>query len=165
MMVHTNVFGRYEGPEEVNKRTPYYSCINLLSNYADTATAYVTVYDKHHLPAKNASVCFKLYNYAEYYTLAEVKTDENGRAQLNTGLGDLLIWAKQGDDYAFGKLDLRKQDHLVLILSDKGPNPWMSAGNLVMALDMVPPVGKPLNNHVSATAQLACEKRMAKEAS
>ena len=164
MMVHTNVFGRYEGPEEVNKRTPYYSCINLLSNYADTATAYVTVYDKRHLPAKNASVCFKLYNYAEYYTLAEVKTDENGRAQLNTGLGDLLIWAKQGDDYAYAQLDLRKQDHLVLILSDKGPNPWMSpAGNLIQRFDMVPPVGKPLNNNVSATAQLACEKRMAKE--
>ncbi len=80
MMVHTNVFGRYNGPEEVNKKTKYYSCINVLSNYADTATAYVTVYDKQHLPAKNASVCFKLYNYAEYYTLAEVKTDENGRA-------------------------------------------------------------------------------------
>ena len=164
MMVHTNVFGRYEGPEEVNKRTPYYSCINLLSNYADTATAYVTVYDKRHLPAKNASVCFKLYNYAEYYTLAEVKTDENGRAKLNTGLGDLLVWAKQGDDYAYAQLDLRKQDHLVLILSDKGPNPWMSpAGNLIQRFDMVPPVGKPLNNNVSATAQLACEKRMAKE--
>ncbi len=164
MMVHTNVFGRYEGPEEVNKRTPYYSCINLLSNYADTATAYVTVYDKRHLPAKNASVCFKLYNYAEYYTLAEVKTDENGRAQLNTGLGDLLIWAKQGDDYAYAQLDLRKQDHLVLILSYKGPNPWMSpAGNLVQRFDMVPPAGKPLNNNVSATAQLACDKRMAKE--
>ena len=164
MMVHTNVFGRYEGPEEVNKRTPYYSCINLLSNYADTATAYVTVYDKRHLPAKNASVCFKLYNYAEYYTLAEVKTDENGRAKLNTGLGDLLIWAKQGDDYAYAQLDLRKQDHLVLILSDKGPNPWLSpAGNLVQRFDMVPPVGKPLNNNVSATAQLACEKRLAKE--
>ena len=164
MMVHTNVFGRYEGPEEVNKRTPYYSCINLLSNYADTATAYVTVYDKRHLPAKNASVCFKLYNYAEYYTLAEVKTDENGRAKLNTGLGDLLIWAKQGDDYAYAQLDLRKQDHLVLILSDKGPNPWLSpAGNLVQRFDMVPPAGKPLNSNVSATAQLACEKRMAKE--
>ena len=164
MMVHTNVFGRYEGPEEVNKRTPYYSCINLLSNYADTATAYVTVYDKRHLPAKNASVCFKLYNYAEYYTLAEVKTDENGRAKLNTGLGDLLVWAKQGDDYAYAQLDLRKQDHLVLILSDKGPNPWMSpAGNLVQRFDMVPPAGKPLNNNVSATEQLACDKRMAKE--
>ena len=163
MMVHTNVFGRYEGPEEVNKRTPYYSCINLLSNYADTATAYVTVYDKRHLPAKNASVCFKLYNYAEYYTLAEVKTDENGRAQLNTGLGDLLVWAKQDNDYAYAKLDLRKQDHLVLILSDKGPNPWMSAGNLVQQYSMVPPVGKPLNNNVSTSAQMACDKRMAKE--
>ncbi|MBP5496767.1 MAG: transglutaminase domain-containing protein [Bacteroidales bacterium] len=164
MMVHTNVFGRYDGPEEVNKRTPYYSCINLLSNYADTATAYVTVYDKRHLPAKDATVCFKLYNYAEYYTLAEVKTDENGRAKLNTGLGDLLIWAKQGDDYSYAQLDLRKQDHLVLILSDKGPNPWMSpAGNLIQRFDMVPPVGKPLNNNVSASAQMACDKRLAKE--
>ena len=163
MMVHTNVFGRYDGPEEVNKRTQYYSCINVLSNYADTATAYVTVYDKRHLPAKDASVCFKLYNYAEYYTLAEVKTDENGRAQLNTGLGDLLVWAKQGDDYAYAQLDLRKQDHLVLILSDKGPNPWMSAGNLIQAFDMVPPVGKPAVNNVSASAQVACDKRLAKE--
>ncbi|MBR0304753.1 MAG: transglutaminase domain-containing protein [Bacteroidales bacterium] len=163
MMVHTNVFGRYEGPEEVNKRTPYYSCINVLSNYADTATAYITVYDKHHLPAKNASVCFKLYNYAEYYTLAEVKTDENGRAQLNTGLGDLLVWAKQGNDYTYAKLDLRKQDHLVMILSDKGPNPWISAGNLIQQFSMVPPAGKPLNNRVSAAAQLACNKRLAKE--
>ena len=163
MMVHTNVFGRYNGPEEVNKKTKYYSCINVLSNYADTATAYVTVYDKQHLPAKNASVCFKLYNYAEYYTLAEVKTDENGRAQLNTGLGDLLVWAKQGNDFAYAKLDLRKQNHLVLILNDNGPNPWMSAGNLVQQFSMVPPAGKPLNNRVSAAAQLACNKRLAKE--
>ena len=163
MMVHTNVFGDYHGPEEVNKKTKYYSCINVLSNYADTATAYVTVYDKQHLPAKNASVCFKLYNYAEYYTLAEVKTDENGRAQLNTGLGDLLVWAKQGNDYSYAKLDLRKQDHLVLILSDKGPNPWISAGNLIQQFSMVPPAGKPQNNTVSATAQLACNERMAKE--
>ena len=163
MMVHTNVFGRYDGPEEVNKRTPYYSCINVLSNYADTATAYVTVYDKRHLPAKDATVCFKLYNYAEYYTLAEVKTDENGRAYLNTGLGDLLIWAKQGDDYAFSKLDLRKQDHLVLILSDEGSNPWIYKGDPTLAFDMVPPVGKPVVNNVSASQQAVCDKRLAKE--
>lgn len=163
MMVHTNVFGDYHGPEEVNKKTKYYSCINVLSNYADTATAYVTVYDKQHLPAQNATVCFKLYNYTEYYTLAEVKTDENGRAQLNTGLGDLLVWAKQGNDYSYAKLDLRKQDHLVLILSDNGPNPWMSVGNLVQQFSMVPPVGKPQNNTANATAQLACNKRIAKE--
>ena len=28
---------------------------------------------------------------------------------------------------------------------------------------MVPPVGKPLNNNVSASAQMACDKRLAKE--
>ena len=163
MMVHTNVFGRYEGPEEVNKRTPYYSCINLLSNYADTATATIHVFDRKHRPAKGATVCFKLYNYAEYYTLAEVKTDENGCAKLNTGLGDLLIWAKQGDDFAFDKLDMREKHDLVLILGNETistPNPL---GSWSVPYTMVPPVGKPLNNNVSATAQLACEKRMAKE--
>lgn len=162
MMVHSNVFGRYNGSEEVNKQTPYYSCINMLSNYADTVTAYVTVYDKLHRPAKNASVCFKLYNYAEYYTLAEMKTDENGRAQLNTGLGDLLIWAKQGNDFAYNKLDLRKQNHLVLILSDQNAQ-QISDFPHFNTFKMNPPAGKPLNNNVSATAQLACDKRMAKE--
>lgn len=165
MMVHTNVFGRYEGPEEVNKRTPYYSCINLLSNYADTATATIHVFDSKHRPAKDATVCFKLYNYAEYYTLAEVKTDENGCASLNTGLGDLLIWVKQGDEFAFGKLDLREQHDLVLILGKDGStvnevNPF---GSWSVPYEMVPPVGKPLNNNVSASAQMACDKRMAKE--
>ena len=163
MMVHTNVFGRYEGPEEVNKRTPYYSCINLLSNYADTVTAYVHVYNRNHHPVKDATVCFKLYNYAEYYTLAEVKTDENGCAKLNTGLGDLLIWAKKGDEYAYDKIDLRKQNHLVLQLGGTVPREWMSEGVLLTTFDMVPPVGRPLDNNVSASAQAACDKRLAEE--
>ena len=160
MMVHTNVFGRYEGNEEINKKTPYYSCVNMLSNYADTVTAYVTVYDKFHRPAKDASVCFKLYNYAEYYTLAEVKTDENGRAKLNTGFGDLLVWAKKGNDYSWSKLDLRKQDHLVLILKDFDE---FSDFDTFHTFDMEPPKGRTLINNVSAAAQFACDKRMAKE--
>lgn len=159
MMVHTNVFGKYNGSEEVNKVTPYYSCINLLSNYADTITAYVTVYDKLHRPAKEASVCFKLYNYAEYYTLAEVKTDEYGRAKLNTGLGDLLVWAKDGNDFAYAKLDLRKQNHLVLILKDK--DDYVDA--IPVFLSMNPPKGKPIVNHVSTAARISCEKRLSKE--
>ncbi len=165
MMVHTNVFGKYNGSEEVNKQTPYYSCINLLSNYADTTTAYVTVYDKLHRPAKNASVCFKLYNYAEYYTLAEVKTDKDGHAKLNTGLGDLLIWAKQGNDFAWSKLDLRKQNHLVLILKDFEEATLSSEISIpnIKLLDMNPPAGKPLNSFVSTSAQAACDKRLAKE--
>ena len=163
MMVHTNVFGRYDGPEEVNKKTKYYSCINVLSNYADTATAYVHVYDHSHHPVKDATVCFKLYNYAEYYTLAEVKTDVNGCAKLNTGLGDLLIWAKKGDEFAFDKLDLRMQNHLVLELGTgtvNTPNPY---GSWSVPYTMKPPAGKPVVNNVSASKQAVCSKRLAEE--
>ena len=163
MMVHTNVFGRYDGPEEVNKRTPYYSCINVLSNYADTATAHVTVRDKHHNPVKDASVCFKLYNYAEYYTLAEVTTDADGHARLNTGLGDLLVWAKQGDDFAFDKQDLRRQDHIELTLCGGGRDTGMPGNPSTLMLDMAPPVGRPTANRVNPDAQTACDKRLAGE--
>ena len=74
MMVHTKAFGKYKGDEEVVKQTPLFSELNLLSHYAPTRKVTVTVQDENGLPLK-AQVKFKLYNYAEYYTLADMTTD------------------------------------------------------------------------------------------
>ena len=107
MMVHTKAFGKYKGDEEVVKRTGLYSELNLLSHYAPTRRVTVTVQDENGFPVK-AQVKFKLYNYAEYYTLADMTTDKEGKASLTTGLGDLMIWATDGETYIFRKLDVRK---------------------------------------------------------
>ncbi|MBR6048824.1 MAG: transglutaminase domain-containing protein [Bacteroidales bacterium] len=139
MMVHTKAFGKYKGDEEVVKRTGLYSELNLLSHYAPTRRVTVTVIDGNADPVEGAQVKFKLYNYAEYYTLATVITDAEGKASLTTGLGDLLIWTTDGDRYAFEKLDVRQDSTLTLTIPST-LNSQLSTLNF----EMVPPVaGEP----------------------
>ena len=134
MMVHSKAFGKYKGDEEVVKRTGLYSELNLLSHYAPTRRVTVIVVDENGLPVK-AQVKFKLYNYAEYYTLSTQTTDAQGQASLTTGLGDLLIWATDGDRTAFDKIDVRKDTVVTYVLYDTF-NFQLSTFNF----EMVPPV-------------------------
>lgn len=117
MMVHSKAFGKYKGDEEVVKRTALYSELNLLSHYAPTRRVTVTVQDEGGKPLPGAQVNFKLYNYAEYYTLSAQTTDAEGKASLTTGLGDLLVWATDGERYAFEKLDVRQDSTMTMRLS------------------------------------------------
>ena len=134
MMVHSKAFGRYKGDEEVVKQTALYSELNLLSHYAPTKKATVRVFDDNNKSVEGASVRFKLYNYSEFYTLATIKTDNNGIAQLTTGLGDLQIWATDGQNYNYVMMDVRKQDTVDIYLTREG-----GAEYTEMA-DVVPPV-------------------------
>lgn len=117
MMVHSKAFGLYHGDEEVVKQSELYSELNLLSHYAPTKKVTVTVYDSKNHPVEGANVKFKLYNYSEFYPLANIRTDDNGNASLTTGLGDLLIWATDGQHYCYAKLDVRQQQDVSLYLT------------------------------------------------
>ena len=117
MMVHSKAFGKYKGNEEVVKRTGLYSELNLLSHYAPTRRVTVTVQDESGAPLSGAQVKFKLYNYAEYYTLSTQTTDAEGKASLTTGMGDLLIWVTDGEHFAFEKLDVRQDSTLTLCMT------------------------------------------------
>ena len=137
MMVHSKAFGRYRGDEEVVRRTALYSELNLLSHYAPTRRVAITVLDSHGNPMQGAKVKFKLYNYAEYYPLSTQTTDAAGQAFLTTGLGDLLIWATDGERYAYEKLDVRQDSTLTLCLQQAVPQQPLTQ------LEVVPPaVGK-----------------------
>ena len=93
MLMHTKVFGNYDGPEEVVSRQPGLTEINVTDIYAPTRRLTVTVLDSLDTPVADATVEFKLYNYAEFYTVAHKQTDANGQASLTAGLGDMLVWA------------------------------------------------------------------------
>ena len=92
MLMHTKVFGDYDGPEEVMSRTACYTEINVIDNYAPTSQVTVVVTDSAGRPQSDALVEFKLYNYAEFYTVAKKTTDAQGRASLTAGHGDMLVW-------------------------------------------------------------------------
>ena len=160
MMVHTNVFGRYEGPEEVNKKTHYYSCINVLSNYADTVHLTVTVVDEQQKPVKDALVRFKLYNYAEYYTLAAKLTDENGQASLITGKGDLLIWVTKDDLYGYDKIDGRiENNHTIVLKPETKIAGQPDHREYWHDFTIVPPAGNPDIPVPDAARQARCDQR------
>lgn len=117
MMVHTTVFGgNYKGTEEVNYQTELYSKINLLPNYAPTKKIYVRVKDHKGNPVKDCDVDFGLYNYAEFYPIAQRKTDSSGLTYLTTGFGDLVIWANKNSNYAYKKITVKETDTLSLVI-------------------------------------------------
>lgn len=103
MMVHTNVFGLYNGPEEKNVQTGLYSVINLLGNYTATRDVKVKVVDEAGKPVPGATVNFNVYNYAEFYPVATGITNEDGSASIVSGMGDILVWANKDDIYGYAK--------------------------------------------------------------
>ena len=158
MMVHSKAFGKYKGDEEVVKRTSIYSELNLLNHYAPTRRVTITVLDADGKPLEGAQVKFKLYNYAEYYTLSTQTTDKDGHASLTTGLGDLLIWATDGEHYTFDKIDVRQDSTLALVFPST-----LNSQSTILNYEIVPPAaGEP---KVTATDEetAANAKRLAYE--
>lgn len=132
MLMHTKAFGNYDGPEEVMSLTPCYTEINVVDNYAPTAQVNVQVVNAKGKPVSGASVEFKLYNYAEFYTVANKTTDKLGHASLTAGKGDMLLWVSKGGLVATRKVSFGKDKQVKVVLKSKElPD--------VADLDIVPP--------------------------
>ena len=120
MLVHTKSFGISHGNENAINSYDNFTDVNNLAKYAITKKLFIKVLDKDNLPVSDALVEYQLYNYAEFYPLAVVPTNELGISQLETGLGDLLIWAHKGNKFDFKKISVGETDTLILILNREG---------------------------------------------
>jgi transglutaminase-like putative cysteine protease len=135
MLIHSKSFGP-SGNENSVLTSRNYSEINNLSKYAETKTIYVRVLDKENSPVPDAMVEYQLYNYAEFYPIAAVPTDSQGISRFETGLGDLVIWARKGEDFNFRKISVNEVDTILIRI---GP----LAGNVKnIDLDLGVPVVK-----------------------
>ena len=133
MLMHTKVFGQYDGPEEVMQHNACFTEIDVTSRYAPVARSYVQVLDVENHPVPDATVEFKIYNYAEFYTVLRRQTDAEGITSMQAGLGDLICWAHKGDAYGFRKIHIGDTDTLRLTLNHH-PGERYS-----IDLDIVPP--------------------------
>ena len=115
MLMHTNAFGNYDGPEEVVGRTPCTTEINVTANYAPVAPVTVRVLDKKGSPVATG-VEYKIYNYAEFFTAAVRQSDADGYATLSTGKGSLLAWAAKDGMYGYALCNAGSGDTAVIVL-------------------------------------------------
>lgn len=133
MLMHSKVFGRYEGKEEIMLRTPVYTEINLIQNYAPTGQVSLKVTDKDGKPVENAKVEFKIYNYAEFYTAATRYTDHSGLTSLSAGRGDMLVWASKEGAFGYARVSFGKDERIQIVLDKKEGETYSTS------LDIIPP--------------------------
>ncbi len=157
MLMHTKVFGHYDGPEEVMQVTKGYTEVNVINNYAPTAKSIVTVVDADGKPVVDADVEFKIFNYAQFTTVASKKTDAEGKTFLSAGKGDMLAWASKGGLFGYAKVSFGKDEQMTIVL-DKKP------GDLaIVDMDIVPPVDGSIPAEVTDEQKAENAKRMLEE--
>jgi hypothetical protein len=157
MLVHTRAYGRYMGSEDVVIAEDRFSELNLTSNYATTKRITVLVKKADGTPADSAKVEYQLYNYAEYYPIATGFTNTAGFTSLNTGMGDLVIWAAKDGEFGYQKLSVPEKDTLELLLNQSTP------ANPGEIFDLVPPHAAKVESSVTPEAKKANDIRLAKE--
>ena len=156
MLVNSNVFGKYNGPEEIILKEEKYTKVNMLSNYAPVKTIFAKVVNQNKEIVPRATVEFQLYNYAEFYPIAKKEVDNNGIASLQTGFGDLLIWAYKGNDFAYQKITVEQTDTIILQLHPHEAKEYSET------YDIVPPIAKE-PKQVSADGAAQNQLRLAQE--
>ena len=157
MLMHTKVFGKYNGPEDVMERTDGYTEINVIDNYAPSAKAVITVTDANGKPVKDALVEFKIYNYAEFNSVARKMTDADGKCSLSAGNGDMLVWASKDGKFGYSKVSFGKDGEVTIALNKK-------PGDVeTIALDIVPPVDGSIPAEVTPEQKEANAKRLLEE--
>ncbi|MDR0815570.1 MAG: transglutaminase domain-containing protein [Bacteroidales bacterium] len=142
MMVHTVVFGLYEGAEEKNNITPWFTRINILKHYADTRRVNVQVLDDNNQPVQDAIVKFNVFNGGSLSPVSTNATDKQGKVSVVSGKGDLLIWANKGDRFGY-KISMPLDENNVVRLNLRPGTP------LKDEFILNPPPGRPVKDVVT----------------
>jgi hypothetical protein len=158
MLTHTKVFGKYDGPEEVVLRTPNYTEINLIENYAKAAKATLRVVSAEGRPVEGARVSFCIYNSSQFFPAVAKYTDKNGSTSLSAGLGDMLVWASKDGAYGFEKVRFGEDKDVTITLDSPTGHPVSSR-----LLAIVPPPENVTLPEVTPEQRAENDRRMAYE--
>ena len=151
--MHIKVFGYYDGPKEVMKTRANYTEINVISNYAACAPLTVTVTDTAGSPVEGATVEFKLYNYAEFYTESRKTSDARDQASLSAGLGDMLVMAVCDGRFGVRKVSFGREPQATVMLDHA------IGDEFSFSIDIVPPAENANLPKVTGTRRAKNDRR------
>lgn len=90
MMVHARYFGKEDYPDKTAEDGGV-AYIGSTQNYAGTRQFELRVVDEEQKPIAGIMAELQVLNYGSYGNLITMYTDENGRAQIKIGLGDMRV--------------------------------------------------------------------------
>ena len=157
LLLHTRVFGDYDGPEEVISRNRNYTEINVVDNYGKTAKTTFTVVDSEGKPQANIPVEFKIYNYAEFCTVVRKTTDANGQTWLTAGLGCMMAYAAKDGKFGYQVFKSGEQDNVTITLNHE------EGTEEVFEFDMMPPAPTSILPEVTEEMRAENDRRIAHE--
>ena len=157
LLLHTRVFGRYYGPEEVIDETPNHTEINVVDNYGETSKMTLKVVDAEGNAVPDARVEFKIYNYAEFSGVAVKFTDENGETWMTAGNGDMMAYASKDGKFGFEEMPFGKKDQLVIVLDKQ------SGDEMILEYEITPPAQNAKMPEVTAEMRAENDRRFAYE--
>ena len=155
MLMHTRAFGDYRGPEEVMLRTSCFTEINLIDNYGSSARIDFHIIDEQGNSVSDARVDFKIYNYAEFCTVATKYADEDGRTFLTAGKGDMLVWASKNGRFGYAKASFGKTKEVTIKIEDEKFDS--------QSIDIIPPEERVLIPEVPADLKQENQRRLTYE--
>ena len=157
LLLHTRVFGRYYGPEEVIDETPNHTEINVVDNYGETSKMTLKVVDEEGNAVPDARVEFKIYNYAEFSGVAVKFTDENGETWMTAGNGDMMAYASKDGKFGFEEMPFGKKEQLVIVLDKQ------SGDEMIIEYEITPPAQNAKMPEVTAEMRAENDRRFAYE--
>lgn len=155
MMIHSRLFGSQGPRADVIGREGMVTMQNELSRYAAVKRIQVQVVNEEGLPAAGAEIAFEVLNGSEFYPIARMVTDEEGRAELTTGLGSLRVYGSSGGSFAWTDLDVR-QKHTCKLCLGKQPQAPEEAW---YAIDFIAPKDTPIHTEMLTKEQEKKGKR------
>ena len=157
LLLHTKVFGDYDGPEEVISQNNNYTEINVVSNYGQTAKTTFTVTDAEGTPQPGIPVEFKIYNYAEFCTVATKTTDNNGQTWLTAGQGCMMAYAAKDGKFGFQVFKSGERENVTIVLDHENGTADC------FEFDMVPPAPTSVLPEVTPEMRSENDRRVAHE--
>lgn len=163
LLLHTRVFGKYFGSEEVIDRNANYTEINVIDNYAKTAKLNVKVVDNEGNAVPDARVDFKIYNYSEYCTVATKHADNEGNTWLTAGLGTMMVYASKDGKFGYEVVKIGDVDNIMIELCRDGRKSVSSSEQIEEDYDIIPPAENAYIPDVSAEMRAENNRRLAVE--
>lgn len=123
LLVHTQTFSDYQvshGEELLGREAGRFT-YNRTAAYARTRRFGIRVLDVQGLPVCGARVSVEILNMAEYYPVAVLCTDREGRAEITLGLGDIHITARKDGQWGEEAASVRSMEEAVVVLGKEDP--------------------------------------------